>query len=331
MTSVGRGERFEPLEDGDSNRPNRSSGLTADVRQGRPKQGSDRAEAGRTSAFERIEIEAYIFDRVEDYSCPGRVTSLYDNSRKPGPVSTTRTSIEILETIKRRDGATITEVADELRIAPSTVHRHFGTLLDQGLVVYRDGKYRVGLRFLDFGIYARQALSFYDIAKAQVDMLANETGEKARLIATEDGLSILLYRAMGDHPLNTSARIGSRRPLHQLAAGKSILARLQEDEIDWIIDRHGLAGRTESTITNREDLLAELETVRQRGYGFNYSESIEGLNAVGTAFQDENGRPLGALSVSGPANRLKGDVLERELPELLLGAVNEIEINLKYA
>jgi DNA-binding IclR family transcriptional regulator len=247
------------------------------------------------------------------------------------PVSTTGTSIKILETLKRYDGATITEVANELRIAPSTVHRHIATLLDQGFVVYRDGEHRIGLRFLDFGIYACQAISFYDTAKTQVDMLADETGEKARLIAIEDGLSVLLYRAMGDHPLKTSARIGSRRPLHQLAAGKSILAQLREDEIDWVIDRHGLAGRTENTITNREDLLAELEAVRQRGYGFNRGESIKGLNAVGTAFRHESGRPLGALSVSGPANRLKGDLLQRELPELLLGAVNEIEINLKYA
>lgn len=247
------------------------------------------------------------------------------------PVSTTGTSIEILETLKRRDGATITEVADKLQVAPSTVHRHLATLLDQGFVVRCDGEYRIGLRFLDFGICARQALGFYDIAKTQADILADETGEKARLIAIEDGLSVLVHRAMGDRPLRTSARIGSRRPLHQLAAGKSILAQLRENEIEWIIDRHGLSGRTENTITTRAALLAELETIRERGYGFNRSESIDGLNAVGTAFRDENGRPLGALSVSGPANRLKGDMLEEELPELLLGAVNEIEINLKYA
>lgn len=46
--------------------------------------------------------------------------------------------------------------------------------------------------------------------------------------------------------------------------------------------------------------------------------------------QDRIDEPLGSISVAGPANRMKDDYLETELPELLLGVANEIEVNLTY-
>ena len=253
-------------------------------------------------------------------------------SNKPdNPVSTTVTSFEILEAVKKMNGATVSDIANELDIAVSTAHRHLATLVEQGFVNRTDREYDIALRFLDFGIYARNQLSYYEIAKNQVDTLVEETGEKIRLTAFEDDYCVLLYRRMGNHPLMTSAEIGNRRHPHQLAAGKSILASLPDEEVERVIDRRGLPARTENTITDREVLYDELETVRERGYAFNRGESIDDLNAVGACFRDENGWPLGALSISGPANRLQGELIEEDLPSRLLGAINEVEINLKYA
>lgn len=247
------------------------------------------------------------------------------------PVSTTVTSFRIIDALKQMNGGTVSDVANELDIAVSTAHRHLATLVDEGFVLRKGHEYSIALRFLDYGIYARNKVRYYDIGKNQVDILADETGEKIRLTALEDDYCVLLYRRMGNHPLQTSAEIGNRRHLHQLAAGKSILASLPESEVERIIERRGLPPRTENTITDKDELLDELGVVKERGYAYNRSESIDGLNAVGACFRDENGFPLGALSISGPANRLNGDLFENELPSILLGAINEVEINLKYA
>lgn len=247
------------------------------------------------------------------------------------PVSTTVTSFDIVDALREMNGGTVSEVAKELDIAVSTAHRHLATLVNQGFVVRDENRYDIALRFLDYGIYARNKLGYYDIAKNQVDMLADETGEKVRLTALEDDFCVLLYRRMGNHPLNTTAAVGNRRHLHQLAAGKSILASLPTSEVDRIIERRGLPARTENTITSKDRLMEELEEIRSRGYAYNRGESIDGLNALGACFRDEDGNPIGALSLSGPANRLQGELFEEELPKLLLGAINEVEINLKYA
>jgi DNA-binding IclR family transcriptional regulator len=74
-----------------------------------------------------------------------------------------------------------------------------------------------------------------------------------------------------------------------------------------------------------------LEDVRERGYAFNREESIEGLNSVAVAVTHPTGQPLGALCVTGPSHRLKGKLLEKELPDKLLGAANELELNIKYS
>ncbi|TYL37920.1 IclR family transcriptional regulator [Natronococcus pandeyae] len=254
-----------------------------------------------------------------------------DTPRSNRPVTTTESSIRLLEQLKDRPGQTLDELAAGSDLARSTVHRHLLTLEDNDFLFREDGTFYLSLRLLDFGISARTRVPFFDVGRRQVDRLAEETGEKVWLVAKEGDFSIHLYKAFGDSPLRTSARVGQRRYLHQLAVGKAILAYLDADELEAIIDRQGLLEMTEHTITDEDELLEELEATRERGYAFNIEESIEGLNAVGAPIRDEDGTPIGGISISGPANRVKGAYLRNELPDKLLAAIDEIQINLRYS
>lgn len=247
------------------------------------------------------------------------------------PVKTVENAFAILERIKRDGGAGVSDLARELGLAKSTVHRHLRTLKEQGCV-RRDGdEYCVALRFLDFGIHAREANDLYDVAKPKVDELAEETGEKVWCVVEEHGYSYHLYGASGKHSVLTGARTGQRGYLHQLAAGKAILAYLPDERVREIIERRGLSGQTDATITEEAALFVELEEIRERGFAFNREESIDGLHAVGAPVRDADGTPIGGISISGPANRLTGDRFDTELPGLLLGATNEIELNYTYS
>jgi DNA-binding IclR family transcriptional regulator len=108
-----------------------------------------------------------------------------------------------------------------------------------------------------------------------------------------------------------------------------MLAEMPRDQVETILNRHGLPGATENTITDRESLFETLETIRQRGYAFNDCEEVEGIRAVGMAIVT-HGDVHGALSVSGPSNRVRGERFREELPNILSGAVNEIELKLTY-
>lgn len=247
------------------------------------------------------------------------------------PVTTVETTLEIVEYLSRNDDAGVSELATELGRAKSTVHRHLATLVHHGYAVEENGVYELGLRFLSLGLHARNGRSLYHESCAKVDELAEQTGEKVWCMTVENGRSVHLYGASGEQSVRTDSREGQISHLHQHAAGKTILAHLSPEQITGIIERYGLPARTEQTITDENELFEQLERIRERGYAFNREESIPGLHAVGVPITSENDDVIGALSISGPANRLKGNTLTETFPELLLGAVNEIEINLAYS
>ncbi|WP_416841613.1 IclR family transcriptional regulator [Haloferax sp. DFSO52] len=252
-----------------------------------------------------------------------------DEQRRP--VKTATTSFAILERLKERGPLGPTKLASELGLAKSTVHRHLKTLEQEGFAVPDDGGYRVGLRTLDLGIYARNQHQLYEVSRPKVDELAEETGEKVWCVTEEQGRGFHLYGAAGKNSVRTPAREGTISYLHQLAAGKAILSELPDERVMDIIDQHGLPAKTAQTITEPEELLGELRTVRERGFALNREEIVPKLHAVGVAVTDQDGYPVGAISISGPSNRLKGERLTVDLANLLLGAANEVEINLNFS
>jgi len=250
----------------------------------------------------------------------------------PRPVKTTRTAVSIVEFLKGENGATLNQVSEYLDVARSTAHRHLRTLTEEGWARHDEstGEYHVSLNLFHIGTTVREEHLVYEFARDRVDELADRTGERAWCIVEEGGRGIHLYGA-SDSPVKTYARVGTRTYLHQHAAGKSILAFRPRDEVDGIIDEHGLPAVTEKTVMDREALFEELNEIEERGYAFNREESFRGLHAVGVPICDEDEHAVGALSISGPANRLDGEMLESELPEVLLEVANEIEINMSYA
>ena len=240
-------------------------------------------------------------------------------------------SIQIIDTIQELNGARVIELAEHLDLPPSTVHIHLATLERNGYLVKEGDVYHIGLKFLNHGGYASHRKSEYTMAIDKVHEIANRTGERAQFIAEEHGIGFYIHTATGDHAVQVDARIGKTSYIHASAAGKAILANLPSDRIESLLNSRPLIALTENTITDRESLSDELDVIRDRGYSLNMEESIKGLRAVGAPLNDRDGRAVGALSVSGPTHRMKGDWLEKEIPDLLLGTVNEIELNIAYS
>lgn len=247
-----------------------------------------------------------------------------------GTVKSAATLLNVVEGIRELDGARVTELADHLGIGKSTVHRHLSTLDAHEYVVKEGDEYHLGLRFLGLGEYVRERNPVYGLAQPIVDQLAEATEERALFMTEEHGRAIYLYRGLGAHAVRTNSTIGTRRYLHTVAGGKAMLAHLPDERVDAIIDRWGLPAETPTTITDRAELDAELEEIRERGVAFNREECIDGLQAVAAPVLGPDEQVVGALSVSGPTHRMKGEWLEQEIPDLLLGSANELELNIEY-
>lgn len=248
-----------------------------------------------------------------------------------GPVKTAETVFEVLETLRSMDGARVTELANEMGMAKSTIHRHLSTLESNEYVVKQGDKYFIGLRFLALGEYARNREEAYQRIRPKVEQLANETDESAQFLVAEHGKAIYIYRETGNDAVNTpNSRVGERIPLHATAAGKAILSCYPEEDIRTITERVGVDQLTANTITDGETLHEELETIKNRGYSMNQEENVEGVHAVGVPIQRTDDLPIGAISVSGPAYRLQGEMFEEGLPTLLQEIANQLELNIAF-
>lgn len=251
--------------------------------------------------------------------------------RGDGGVKSVERSMRIVETVMEMEGARVSELAAELDMAKSTVHGYLATLHGLGYLVKEGEVYQIGTRFLQFGEYSRTRKDEYGMAAQKVTELAEETEERSQFVIEERGRGVFLYRESGAHAVETGSGTGKRMYLHSTSAGKAILAHLPDGTVDEILDRWGLPAVTPATITDEAELRDELADIRDRGFALNREENIEGLHAVGVPVQPQDGTVIGALSISGPTHRLKGDYLLEDLPDLLLGTANELELNIAYS
>lgn len=247
-----------------------------------------------------------------------------------GEVKSVYRAMDIVEQIRELDGATLTELTEQNNLAKSTIHGYLTTLHKAGYLTKEQGVYDVGTKFLRLGEHSRTRRQEYTMAAEKVRNIAEKTDERAQFVIEEQGRGVFLYCVSGDNAVKTGSGTGKRMFLHSTSAGKSILAHLPQSRVESILDEWGLPAVTSNTITDRDELFEELSEIRDRGYAFNNEENIEGLHAVGAPLVLEGQGVIGALSISGPTHRMKGDLFKRELPDLLLGTINELELNIAY-
>lgn len=246
-------------------------------------------------------------------------------------VKSVKKTFDIINTVQDLDGASLTTLSQEMGMPQSTTHNYLKSLEEAEYLINDDGTYRVGIRFLEHGAYARNRMKIYETAKPEVDKLAAATGELANLLVEEHGLGSYLHRARGEDAVQVEAHVGTRVYLHSTGLGKAILANLPAERRDEIIDQQGLPEVTPRTTTDRDELLDELEEIRERGFAFDDEERLKGLRCVAAPIHSNSDRVLGAISISGPTNRLRGDRYHEELPTKLLEAMNVIELNITHS
>lgn len=251
------------------------------------------------------------------------------NNKQTSDVKTSRRTLHIVDLIARKERVSLEELVNHLEMAESTVYRHLITLREQGYVLKHEDQYTLSLKFLTIGGQLRRRIPSYHMIKEKIDSLAEETGERAQFIVREHDERVYIYTETGENPVQTGAQVGGRGPLYASAAGKSILANLPEDVLNSLLSQISFEKTGPNTITNETSLRDNLEQVRSRGYAINREETTSGVHAIGTAIQ-VNGTIVGAISVSGPATRLKDDRLTAELPNVVLAASNELELHIEH-
>ncbi|CDK39034.1 IclR family transcriptional regulator [Halorubrum sp. AJ67] len=240
-------------------------------------------------------------------------------------------AFNIIESIQELEQCGVTELADQLDIPKSTAHIHLQTLRNLGYVVKEDGKYQLGLRFLELGGRVRHNRSIFQAARSEVDELARSTGEVGTIGYEENGQRVLVYRTEPFEGVSDNAPTGEFTRMHWTAVGKALLSQRTDDEIRDIVDRFGLPRATENTITELDELLNEIDEIRTQGYSIENEERVQGVKSIAIPIRDDaNQAGNSAISISGPKHRFDDERIESELLSALRNAANVIELQYKH-
>jgi len=212
------------------------------------------------------------------------------------------------------DGRSLSDLARELGTSKSTTLALARTLSAFGYLreATHGRGYALGTALIRLGDVAGQQIPLRDLCRPLIDELSRETKMTARAAVNDSGYPVFIDRVDGPGTVRFHTPLGQREVPYASAAGKAILAAMDEAVVRQVCADTGLRPRTAYTITDVGTLLDNLAAVRRRGFAVDDEEDAEGVICVGAAFFGHDGGCGGAVSVTG----IKGDLPAWRVEEL---------------
>jgi IclR family transcriptional regulator, KDG regulon repressor len=201
----------------------------------------------------------------------------------------------------------VTELAERLQLGKSTVHRLLTTLAEERLVEQDPGtgRYRLGLAMLELGAAASSPTDLHQAVLMPMSALRVRTGETVQTAVLDGRQVVYVERLESSHTLRLFLEVGTRNDAHATATGKCLLAHLDPERLDRVLEGWSLRRHTPHTITDIAVLRRELTRIRRQGYAVNAHESEVGVLSVAAPVRDRTRAVVAALSVAGPVARME--------------------------
>src|SRR5438067_12367479 len=215
-------------------------------------------------------------------------------------------AISILDLLAVGGWRTGADIARELRVHRSTALRLLGTLERHSLVErdQRTARYRLGRRLPQLASVVTGEFDLRYVARPVCEQLAGAAGETVTLDVLVGDVIVPIEQATGSTSMVSVNWLDRRTPVHCTASGKAILAFGPSAVRERMLARP-LEQVTQRTITDRAELEAQLEAVRESGIARTHEELELGLDALAAPVFGADGEVVAALDVSGPSHRLR--------------------------
>lgn len=208
----------------------------------------------------------------------------------------------------KRAPMTFTDLLRASSLPKATLHRILGTLVREGLLRHDpyNKSFQLGFRLLEL---AHEVWSDFDLRLAAQDALVrlrDTLGESVQLSVLSGQQVVVVASEHAGRDTAPVSSVGVRLPVHATAAGKVIAANLDPQRLRNLLESLDFHAFTPSTLRDAAGLQADLALARARGYAVDDREFDEASVSVAAPIFDYEGRPIGALSITGPVSRLDG-------------------------
>ncbi|HEY2259033.1 MAG TPA: IclR family transcriptional regulator [Solirubrobacteraceae bacterium] len=243
--------------------------------------------------------------------------SLADGDAAPphrGTTAVDRGAELLVRVLESEQPVALTELASASGIPKSTASRLLSALERQGLVEQdgERGRLRPGPAILRVAERSMLERSVVELARNSLDALGEISGETINLaVPARDGVEHVA-QVESRHFLGAGQWLGRSVDYHCTAVGKVFMAFGRAT-----IPVHPTPRLTERTLTDPQQLRAELEVVRREDFATAVDELESGLAAIAAPVRGAGGEVVAALSISGPTIRMTPERISELKPILI--------------
>lgn len=228
-------------------------------------------------------------------------------------------ALTILEVLSsHNDGLGITDISNKIDLHKSTVHRLLGTLIYKGFVVQdlETNRYRVSLKLYELGAKRVDNAQILNASRPYTQALMESLNEVVHLVIKDTNDIVYIDKVEADNTIRMASSIGKRSPFYCTSVGKAMLAFMPVEEVNRIWNNSNVEKLTYNTIVDFDEFKEELKKIREKGYAVDEEENEIGVRCIGAPVFNRNGEIEGAISISGPENRVKKENIEEYANEV---------------
>jgi IclR family KDG regulon transcriptional repressor len=212
-------------------------------------------------------------------------------------------ALNILECFSfQKKELSLTDVVNCTKLNKTTVKRLISNLASRGYVQHnpQSKKYQLGIRLFEMGGIVFSSFSLRRAAAYPMTVLQSETGATVLLgVRMEDHL-VYIDKREGNGMIRISSDIGWRRPLHYGMLGMVLMAGLDAQDIQRILNAHPLQAHTPLSITDQDAFNRRIAQIRSQGYVVEKEEAVEGAIGIAAPIKDYSRQVVAALGIALP-------------------------------
>ncbi len=213
---------------------------------------------------------------------------------------------QLLDCLADGKPQSVQSLAKETAITAPTVSKILSTLeyLSYVSKSSRSKKYFLGPEFLKFSAVKTDTTNFVEVTRPFLEGLQEKIDETIHL-AVPQGNKVVYVNKLEpkNQGIYMTSKIGLSRELYSSGIGKAVLATYSKEQLNAYLDEAELTSFTPYTITDKAELLSEIEKERQLGYAIDDEEQEVGGYCVAMAIKKHD-LVVGTMSVSLPKFRL---------------------------
>lgn len=215
-------------------------------------------------------------------------------------------ALDVIELLCAEPNLGTSEITKKLKMGRSAVFRILATLESKGYVLKdNNSKYKLSFKLVSIGQNIKQSDTLIPQIHPYLERITTMTGETSHLVIWHSDTEIIFIdKVLSSSSIHMTSMVGLTRTAHLTGTGKALLAFSEPERIQTYMEKVSFSKMTLNSIGTRWELAEELSKICKNGYSIDDEESENGLFCIAAPIF-QLGKPIAAISISGPSQRMK--------------------------